>query len=160
VADCYARVLYGVQYPFLGGVGLKFSLNMYMLYGYFCWGMSIWDGSNLYQGRMRYSPDSKSLELYNSAGAYVVIDDNFDLLQSYYLFHNFKFIIDFEAKKYNKLLVNTHIYDLSAYPLYWFAVAKYQSITAELTLESSAYTTQTVTVDSVVITQNDLGIVA
>ncbi len=149
-----------MPYPFLSANGFEISFTYNANAQFYDFHLHLYDGDNLWAAEIRLSPSSLfggELQLLTSAGSWQMIGIyELSAGSGNYLFNTLKMVVNFNTKKYVRVILNNTEYDLS---LEAVRSSSYPAIAPVLIVSFSVATNaaaaRTIYVDNAIITQNE-----
>jgi hypothetical protein len=122
---------------------------------FLCFALSYHNGTTQYKGSVKLDFSTYKLYYYSSADSWVEITTLDAFSASDQSFHPIKLVVDFDTLKYDRVIVDNTLYDLSSFSLYSAVSALNQRILWEVTLEGLNTTGGQLYVDDAIFTQEE-----
>ena len=119
--------------------------------------VSVYDGTNLTTGKLRYDYGNQRLQYWDSDGAWQNLATSVDLEPGYGIFNACKLVLDLEEAEYERVIVNESEYDMEGVALQQGASAVSPGVKLGVRNTGDGSHNNVVYVDDVIITQNELG---
>jgi len=103
----------------------------------------------------RLSFSGISLAIYDKNAGYVTLESDFPLALSGYYWNTLKLVCDFDNSQYARLILNSRVYDISAYTPGLDAVGSDEYVDLSLKIIGAAAGSVTAYLDDVILTQNE-----
>lgn len=115
LANNYMEAIGYLAYPVFGKIGYEISYTHNGSLKEYLWTFRLYDGTNYYDAIIRYTQATTILEI-DDNGAWRTLQTR-SFMSTHYLFNTLKVVIDYNAKKYVRLITNDKEYDISAFSL-------------------------------------------
>lgn len=106
-----------LSYPVLSKMGLEISMSLHSFVSPVIMYLHLEDGTTWTLGGLRYTPNTNTLDYFDSGGGWTPITTTLPLYLALQCFHTFKLVIDPATGRYVRAIVGPHLYDLSAHAL-------------------------------------------
>ena len=150
-----AKIYHRQYYPSATKLGLEFAFTVVSGADNIEWQITIYTGTRVIYGLVKYDQNSTKLQYWSSAGAWADLQTGVNLSTLTGVFHVGKLVIDPATEKYVRFLLGKNEYDMGA--LGCEAVddttAPYMLVSAKVVSDSGQ--NATIYVDNVVLTQNE-----
>lgn len=144
-----------LSFPVLSKMGLEVSFSFHSFVSPVSMRLHMDDGTVYTLGGLQYTPNTNTLEYFNSGGGWSTITTSLPLYLALQCFHTFKLVIDPATGYYVRAIVGPHLYDLSAYPLFVGAFFLHNFLGVTLSAEARRDANESMYVDSLIMTQNE-----
>jgi len=104
-----------LPYPALSKIGFEISFTVTGHMAEFLWYIRLYNGSDYYEGRLRFTYSTTLWEIYDN-GTWRTVKTG-TVNESQYIFNTMKLVCDFNTNEYVRLILNETEYDLSSYSL-------------------------------------------
>jgi hypothetical protein len=136
-------------------IGVQLYASFETPYDRFELSMPLYDGAFYNFAGIRYTRATRTFAYYGSDAAYHSFATVAGILEDSRMFHFFKLVVDFSARRYVRFIFNDVEYDLSAYPIQYFSSTIAGHITVAFKLFGRGTTNDVCYIDDVVITQKE-----
>lgn len=144
-----------LPYPVLSELGFEVSFTTNPSLDFIEFYFVRHDRLNYYRGLIRYNMQTRLLTYYDHENVPQTLNDNLYLHHDDMLFHTMKLVVDFENKRYERLIIDDLVYDLSSYGTYEFGTALWSHLHPYLNIRNFNDEECTLYIDDVIITQNE-----
>jgi hypothetical protein len=145
-----------LPYPVLGRFGLECSFQFDYFLDTLRLSLSLFNGTYLKTGRVRYDLPGERLQYCDADGNYQDLVTGLDLFSALMPFWTWKLVCDFEENEYVRLIVNEREYDLSGLALLSDDSSDVPHLEISVTNQAQmGGENSLVYVDDVVVTQNE-----
>jgi len=146
-----------IGYPALSSLGFEISFSYKQHWDYIEFYVLLADGTYEYEIAIAYDHDLKKLQYYDAAAVYQDVPSGaWEVAGAPQKFDTLKFVADFDAAEYVRLLVNSQAFDLSTISLRKRAIASTPGLLFSILLKTSAAAAAIGYIDDVIFTQNEL----
>lgn len=142
-------------YPELSNYGFESSVIFADTVQYMIWTLALRDGAEEHQFQIMYIPGETQFTATIPGGSSIAVLSDITLDKGYGLFHNIKFVVDFDNLKYIRLIVNEEEVDLSDYEPYTFTHVSNPHLGVTFTLYGDTGDNDAVYIDDVIVTQRE-----
>lgn len=118
--------------------------------------MTIFDGTNYHQGRIRFDQTNDKLYYYNSANTTIELDSDVIFLVGDFMYQPIKLVIDSSTNNYVRCIFGNKEYNMSNISLYQVADASNPYLYIDLWVGSNAGDNAYSYVDHAIVTQNEV----
>jgi len=152
-ATNHAQMATSLPYPVLSKIGMEISFTYNAGFGEYLWTFRLYDGSDYYEGRVRFTWSTLAWEI-DDHGTWRLLKTG-SLTQATYLYHTIKIVLDFTTKKYVRVILNEVEYDVSAYSLATDDSIASAQLRAEIRVTNRSAENMSAYFDSFIVTQNE-----
>jgi len=117
--------------------------------------LSYYTGVNVHQFQVYYEAATTKLQIYEHGEPYTSIDTALTLKTGAQYFNNLKLIINMETGYYNRLYLNDALYSLQDYQAVYSADTTTKRLEALIQVAGGGGSALTVTLDNIILTQNE-----
>lgn len=153
--DNFITLIRSLPLPTPVKLGLQFSFLSYknqMTYGL---SLDVYDGSKYYYAELLFDDSDNTLKLRLNATDWVTLATGLDTFRSYNNFNTFKSVIDIDAGKWVRILMNNTQYDVSAYDLWSNTSEDAAHIELRMTVKTKEDAANYTWIDGVIFTQDE-----
>jgi len=152
----YAKARIHLPYPSLSMIGVEaaIAINYYHDATFISLDMYL-DGVQ-YNGQIRYDAATDSVNLYLAGGGFEELLPKPNLSVSEGRYHIFKLVIDAETKKHTRLILDSHVYDLSGYDIYQQASISGDQLVAAVWVQTDDTAGRDSYLGNVIVTHNEM----
>lgn len=137
-------------------LGVEHSFHVPVAIEYLRLGVAAYDGAVVTLYEVRWRDSSDDLQYLDASYAWVTFATGVELGVLIRTFHTWKLVVDAEAKEYVHLLLDDSAYSLAGIAAYQEPAAVAPYYLTAITMAGRAGETDTVYVDDVILTQNEL----
>jgi len=143
-------------YPVLSKIGFEASFTTSDKMDFIEFYLVLYDRTNLYRGLIRYNMQTRILQYYDHNDAPQILDASLYLHHDVRLFHTMKLVVDFVNKRYERLILDDKVYDMSAYAVYPFGSGVWGHLLCYFNIQNFNDEECTTYIDDVILTQNEI----
>ena len=145
------------NYPALSQIGCETSLCIISNDGLYEIHLHIRSTGGLYRGAVRYKKSDNTWYVMDAGGVFRAVSAEGEVSDDTYHFTTAKLVIDYDTKKYVRLMVADNTWDISAYTMRYQPLGGIPYIGVQLRCEAETNNAVTVYVDDVIVTQDEEG---
>lgn len=155
VADARTWLQGSFAVPVLSKIGFEFSFSTNCLGFRVRLDMELSAAGMYYYSDIYWDADTQKLTYLNESDNWVTLPDTFKTKFSLYHFNTIKLVTDFAHSKYNRIIWNDQVVDLSTIPLKQGATLEPPYLYILLHIQNAPTLLRTAYIDNVIITQNE-----
>jgi len=155
VAGNEAQISRYSHYPVLSRVGFEISMTFHTAIDYVQMTSAADDGTDLLLAAIRYYPNTATIKYNTSAGAWADLATDINFYWAINCFNSLKLVVDFDTKKYVRLIAGNQEIDMSTLSIQTTAFANHYFLVATLITAPKANVSATHYVDDAIQTQNE-----
>ena len=145
------------NYPALSQIGCETSLCIISNDGLYEIHLNIRSTGGLYRGAVQYKKSDNTWYVMDAGGVFRAVSAEGEVSDDTYHFTTAKLVIDYDTKKYVRLMVADNTWDISAYTMRYQPLGGIPFIGVQLLCEAETNNAVTVYVDDVIVTQDEEG---
>jgi len=153
--DDDASAFRNLPYPKLSKIGGEVSVSLGVYLKTILWMLRLDSGTSILEAKVRWTKATKTWACDASGAGWTDLAPITTLETSVVLFHTFKLVCDFPNQRYDKLVVNNTIFDLSALVIPSISPGDAPYLRPRLEITTPSNNAGVVYFDDIIITQNE-----
>lgn len=153
--DAYVRIVRDMPYPVLSKIGIEFSFSLEQYVREIRLDPIVWDGTHGHLASILWVAADKQLQYRGSDMLWHPLPGVYDLEVLPHFFHTLKLVVNYPELKYERLILDNHIIDLSTLSYNLFGLAWPPELEITAYLWTNADEIAIAYFDDFIITQNE-----